>query len=113
MLCVLNLSLLHTPQDRKNNVKKKSLLFKAFKRLKTRDEGYMINIPEAVCMVASTIGNIRTPMLHASDDDRMTACHRCVDVIHRHLCLMNSLCKVCVCMYRRCDNQCVCDVENL
>ena len=46
-------------QEHKNKAKKKSLLFKAFKVLKTRDEGCLISIPDAVCMVAGMVRNVR------------------------------------------------------
>jgi hypothetical protein len=29
----------------------------------------------------------------ASEEDRATICNWCVDVIHRHFCLINSVCK--------------------
>lgn len=35
----------------------------------------------------------RSPWSDASAEDRVLACNRCVDIIHRHLCLMNSMCK--------------------
>ena len=53
-------SLTHVQQqEHKNKAKKKSLLFKAFKVLKTRDEGCLISIPDAVCMVAGMVRNVR------------------------------------------------------
>jgi hypothetical protein len=29
----------------------------------------------------------------ASEDDRVSICSWCVDVIHQHICLINSVCK--------------------
>lgn len=52
-------SLLWISQEQKNRAKKKTLLLKAFKMLKSRDAGYLISIPEAVSMVAGMIGNVR------------------------------------------------------
>jgi hypothetical protein len=46
-------------QEQKMVVKKRSLLLKAFKILKTRSNGCMISVPDAVSMVASMLGNVR------------------------------------------------------
>jgi hypothetical protein len=35
----------------------------------------------------------RSPRSGATSEERAAACNRCVDIIHRHLCLMNSVCK--------------------
>ena len=35
----------------------------------------------------------RCPRYDATDDERTIICNRCVEIIHRHLSLMNSLCK--------------------
>lgn len=55
----------------------------------------MISIPEAASQVASLMGNLRRPRSNASEEERSAVCNWCVDTIHRHICLVNSMCKVC------------------
>jgi hypothetical protein len=37
--------------------------------------------------------NSRCPRANATEEYRILTCNRCVEIIHRHLCLMNSVCK--------------------
>lgn len=50
---------MHIMQEQKMRAKKRSLLLKVFKTLKAKHEGYLINIPDAISMVAALMGNMR------------------------------------------------------
>ena len=74
-------------------------MLKAFKFLKAsrKHEDELISIPEAVRMVAASLQGVRatTPQQqhhHQQHTHRQQICKWCADTIHRHLCLMNSVC---------------------
>lgn len=89
-------------EEQKLDAKKKSLLLKAFKQLKSarKNDSDMISIPEAVCMVACGTCSMssRCSFFQDPEDKALLAtreriCHWCCDAIHKHLCLMNSVCE--------------------
>jgi hypothetical protein len=80
-------------EEQKIRVKKQSLMLKAMKTLKLKHVGVMISIPDAVSMVAGMLGNMRCARISASVEERYSVSEWCIDMIHRHLCLMNSVCK--------------------
>lgn len=75
--------------------KKRSLVLKVFKMLKNKGGGNsMISIPEAVRQVACMMGSVRVPRQDVSEEERYTISEWCVETIHRHICLVNEICKV-------------------
>ena len=66
-----------------------------FKTLRAAGQQHsMICIPEAAAQVASLMGRVRQTLSGASSEDRHAISEWCVDTIHRHICLVNSMCKV-------------------
>lgn len=61
ILCSSRWSASMALEEQKMQAKKRSLLLKSCKTLKTRDEGVMISIPEAAAMMSSMMGNTRQP----------------------------------------------------
>lgn len=81
-------------EDQKMRAKKRSLTLKAFKLLKGKANA-KICLPEAAALVASMMGNSgRHPHKDAPIEERRAICDWCVDTIHRHICLINSMCQV-------------------
>lgn len=54
----------------------------------------MISIPEAAAQVAAQMGSVRQARSDASAEERHAIGEWCVDTIHRHICLVNSMCRV-------------------
>lgn len=98
--CVTGPKLIFIAQEHKLNTKKKSLMLKAMKVLKlARKSGEdLISIPEAVRLVACSLQGIRCSSYSQGDDTLLSSKTResvstwCSETIHRHLCLMNSVC---------------------
>ena len=75
--------------------KKQSIVLKVFKMLKSKCAGTsMISIPEAARHVACMMGSVRVTRPDASEEERYSISDWCVETIHRHICLVNEVCKV-------------------
>ena len=96
-------------EDLKTRAKKRSLTLKAFKMMlkchepvsslapahQGRDASNFarICIPEAAALVASMMGNFRRPCAAATLEERRVISGWCSETIHRHICLVNSMCQ--------------------
>ena len=98
-------------EDQKMRAKKRSLTLKAFKMMLRGHEPCLFSsssalvhgrdaanfaricIPEAAALVASMMGNFRRPCADAPVEERRAISEWCSETIHRHICLVNSMCQ--------------------